>query len=36
MMIPAIPGLEQPTTVTRWPVTARNAQFGLAPAQYGR
>jgi hypothetical protein len=31
MTIPAIPGLQQPTTVTRRPVTAQNAQFGMAP-----
>ena len=29
--IPAIPGLQQPTAVTRRPLTAQNAQFGMAP-----
>jgi hypothetical protein len=29
--IPAIPDLQQPIAVTRWPVTAQKAQFGVAP-----
>jgi hypothetical protein len=31
MTIPAIPGPQQPIAVTRRPVTAQNAQFGVAP-----
>jgi hypothetical protein len=32
MTIPAIPGPQQPIAVTPRPVTAQNAQFGMAPS----